>query len=110
MRTVDRMPLAHATGVAPTSRVDPEVATNRQPQAGRPPSAVTAAPQLCIDEQLLKLMVTEGVALNSLVNDLRKEVVDLKLERGRLKASLAGQRHYLKEVQESHKQRLAAST
>jgi hypothetical protein len=55
-------------------------------------------------------MVTEGVALNSLVNDLRKEVVDLKLERGRLKASLAGQRHYLKEVQESHKQRLAAST
>jgi phage-related tail protein len=55
-------------------------------------------------------MVTEGFALNSLVADLRKEVVDLKLERGRLKASLASQRHYLKEVQESHKQRLAAST
>jgi hypothetical protein len=28
-------------------------------------------------------MVTEGVALNSLVTDLRKEVVDLKLERDR---------------------------
>jgi hypothetical protein len=72
----------NAIGVAPTSRVDPGVATNGQPPEGRPPSPLSAAPHLSI-EQSFELMVTEGVALNSLVHDLRNEVVDLKTERGR---------------------------
>jgi hypothetical protein len=56
------------------------------------------------------MTVTEGVALNLLQQDLRKEAMDIMIERRRLKVLLGGQRHNWKEVQESHKHQLAAST
>ena len=103
------MPSAPATGFVTSSRVDQGVAWNgRQPPEGRPPAVTAAAPQLSV-EQLLQLVIMEGVAMNSKLERLEKENLDLKTERTSLMSKLGNQRRYLKEVQAVHKQRLDAS-
>jgi hypothetical protein len=72
-RTIERIPSALATGFVVSSRVDLGVAWNgRQPPEERPPPVVTAtAPQLSMG-QLLQLVITDGVAMNSKLERLEK--------------------------------------
>jgi hypothetical protein len=83
-RTIDHMPSSPATGFVASSRVDQGVASNgRQPPEGRsPPTLTGAAPHLRV-EQLLQLVIMEGVAMNSKLERLEKENLYLIRQSGK---------------------------